>query len=188
MTGPGAVDALLMEVTLARRRFMAALEDVEPALLTTPGLAGEWSARELVAHLGYWTGRATEAIHLAAQGRLDDLYEEGFDVDARNETVARVARETDLGTVMQREQGSFDALLATLERIDPALLVERLADDRTLEDVVREDSAEHYAEHTSDIRSWWAGAESGAGAIGDDEDDEEDDEDEDDAPLDGRGR
>ena len=177
MADDTSVDALIADVTLARRRFMAALDDVEPALLTTPGLVGEWSARELVAHLGYWTEHATDAIHLARQGRLAEFLEGGFDVDARNETVARTARETDMTTVMQREEASFAALIGSLEEIDPALLAERLSDGRTLEEVVREDSGAHYSEHTADVRSWWAGADAPPGA--DDEDD--DDEDEEDA-------
>ena len=36
------------------------------------GLLGEWSGRELIAHLGYWTGHATEVIHLLEVGRITD--------------------------------------------------------------------------------------------------------------------
>ena len=176
-SGPGAIDALLTELDDARRGFLAALDDVEPALLTAPGLVGEWSARELVAHIGYWCGHATEALHHAEQGRLTEFHEEGLDVDARNETVARVARETDFATVRQREEGSYAALVDRLSELDPALLSEPVPFGGTLHDVVREDGAEHYREHTRDLRSWWT-----EGAARDEEPvevDDEDDEDED---------
>ena len=90
---------LVAELEAARGEFNAALAEVEPDLLLAPGLVGEWSARELIAHIGYWTGHAAEALHSAEQGRLADFGEDELDVDERNEVVARVAAETDLATV-----------------------------------------------------------------------------------------
>ena len=63
------------------------------------GLVGQWSARELIAHLGYWTGHAGEAMHHAEMDRAGDFGEDEHDVDERNAIVARVAAETDLATV-----------------------------------------------------------------------------------------
>ena len=117
--GPEQVKALLREVQAARSEFIAALADVEPSLLTAPGLVGQWSARELIAHLGYWTGHAAEAIHHAEMGRAADFGEDEHDVDERNAIVARVAAETDLATVRQREEAAFEALVTRLERADP---------------------------------------------------------------------
>lgn len=45
---------LIDELEAARSDLFAALDAVDPGSLTTPGLIGEWSGRELVAHLGYW--------------------------------------------------------------------------------------------------------------------------------------
>src|SRR5918995_747215 len=68
---PGArvtndVEALAYELTAARADFLAALEAVDQ---TAPALVGDWSARELVAHLGYWAGHAVEVIHAVESGR-----------------------------------------------------------------------------------------------------------------------
>lgn len=164
---------LLTQLVEARRDFLAALADVDPALITTPGLVGEWSARELVAHLGYWCGHGAEALHLASQGRAGEFGEEGFNVDERNATVARIALETDFATVRQREEGSYAALLEALERADPAVLGDRVSYGPTVEEVVREDGPAHYREHTEHLRGWWAGP---ADADEDDPDDPDDDE------------
>ena len=64
----GALRAPASKSVTNRLLVMAALADADPQLLTAPGLTGEWSARELIAHLGYWTGHATEALHHAEQG------------------------------------------------------------------------------------------------------------------------
>ena len=161
-----AIAALVAELEQAHGEFVAALNDVDPALATAPGLVGEWSARELVAHMGYWSGHAAEALHLAVAGRLAEFGEPQLDVDARNETVARVARESDYPLVLAREESSYLAFLDRLRALDPALLSERAPYGASLEHIVREDGAEHYREHTAHLREWWS-----AGASEDEADD-----------------
>ncbi|HEY7463473.1 MAG TPA: maleylpyruvate isomerase N-terminal domain-containing protein [Candidatus Limnocylindria bacterium] len=157
--GDARVQALVAELEAARAEFVAALDDVEPDLLTAPGLVGDWSARELVAHLGYWTGHAAEALHSAEQDRLADFGEDELDVDQRNEVVARVAAETDLATVRKREEAAYEALLTRLKRVDPATLGDTVSYGDSLERVIKDDGAEHYREHTLDLRSWFDGAD-----------------------------
>ena len=162
--GPEQVIALVNDLVAARDEYLAALADVEPSLLTAPGLVGQWSARELIAHLGYWTGHAAEAIHHAEMGRAADFGEDEHDVDERNAIVARVAAETDLATVRQREEAAFEALVTRLERADPAWLDEKVSYGDTLERVIQDDGPEHYREHTLDLRAWFTGADEPADA------------------------
>lgn len=156
--GPQHLEELVSELTAARDQFLAALDDVDPALREAPGLVGDWSARELVAHIGYWTGHAAEAVYHAAQDRIEEFGRDDLGVDERNAVVTRVARGTDFATVRQREQAAFEALLAGLADADPAWLEERVAYGDTLEEVLRDDGADHYREHTADIRAWFDGA------------------------------
>jgi Mycothiol maleylpyruvate isomerase N-terminal domain len=145
------IDQLVAEAQEARRAFLAALEPVSRDSLTTPGLVGDWSAREIVAHLGYWAGHAVEAIHGAETGRTDEDERGGRTVDEVNETVARVARDTPWATVQKREAASFEALLERLRALDPALLDVRLPEGDTLEDAIRDDGADHYREHADEL-------------------------------------
>ena len=154
--GPAQLEALAGELRAAREEFAAALRDGDPQLLTAPGLAGEWSARELIAHLGYWAGHAAEALHHAEQGRTADFGVDEMDVDERNAVVARVAAQTELATVRQREQAAYEALLVAIERADPAWLAERVAYGDSLEQVIRDDGPDHYREHVADVDGWFA--------------------------------
>ena len=70
---------------------------------------------------------------------------------SRNETVARVARQTNLATVRRREAASVEALLERLRGLDPSLLGTRLAAWGSLHDGIREDGAVHYREHAADL-------------------------------------
>jgi len=151
MTDAGT-QRLADELVAARAELMDALAAVEPGSLTTPGLIGEWSARELIAHLGYWVGHAVEVIHAAEEGRIDEVGEGEPSTDDVNATVARIARETDLATVRKREAASVEALLERLRRLDAGLLSLRLPDGATLEAGIEEDASAHYREHAEDLR------------------------------------
>ena len=143
---------LIDELTAARQDLLDALDRVSPASMTTPGLVGEWSGRELIAHVGYWAGNAVEVIHAVEEGRADEVGEGKPPTDEVNETVARVARETDLATVRKREAATIEVLLERLRRLDPSLLDARLPDGATLEQGIAEDGADHYREHAATLR------------------------------------
>jgi hypothetical protein len=151
--------ALALELVAERDAFFAALDDVEPELLTVPGLVGEWSARELVAHMGYWAGHAAEALHHAEEGRAGEFDVDPPTADERNAKVAEVAASTDFRTVRTREQASVDALLDRLRRAEDAWLDLSVSYGDPIEQILREDGPDHYREHTIDVRAWWAGGE-----------------------------
>ena len=141
------------ELVEARAELLSSLERIDPSRLDARGLTGDWSARELVAHLGYWAGHVAEVIHAVESDRVDDVDDGDGSVDERNETVARVARQADLTTVRKREAASVQALLERLADMDQTRLSERLPDGVTLEEKIREEGALHYREHLGDLRS-----------------------------------
>lgn len=152
------VQELLDGLRTARDEFMAALGDIDPALRTTPGLVGEWSARELLAHVGYWTGHAAESLYRAEQGELHEFGKDELSVDDRNAVVSRVAAETDYATVASREAAAFEQFATRLATVDPEFLGEVNADGDSLEEIIAFDGADHYKEHLLDVRAWFDGA------------------------------
>jgi hypothetical protein len=146
------IDRLVQELRDERDAFFRTLDAVAPDSMTTPGLVGEWSGRDLIAHLGYWAGHATEVIHAAEQGRINEVGVGEPPVDEINATVAKVARTTPLATVRRREAASIEALVERMTLLDPVLLGERLPDGVTLEEGIREDGAAHYREHGDELR------------------------------------
>jgi hypothetical protein len=144
---------LVDDLLVARESLLGELEAVSPESMTTPGLLGEWSARELIAHLGYWAGYAVEIIHAAEEGRLEELGIDEPSVDQVNDTVARVARETDLATVRKREAASVEVLVERLRALDPSLLTQRLPEGDSLEEGINENGAAHYREHADELRA-----------------------------------
>jgi hypothetical protein len=143
---------LIDDLAAARQDLLDVLDRVAPGSMTTPGLVGDWSGRELIAHVGYWVGNAVEVIHAVEEGRADEVGVGKPPTDEVNDTVARVARETDLATVRKREAASVEALAERLRRMDPGLLGTRLLDGATLEEGIVEDGAAHYRQHAEDLR------------------------------------
>jgi hypothetical protein len=149
-----STDSLIADLQRERSAFFDALSAVTPESMTTPGLVGEWSAREIIAHLGYWAGHGAEVIHAVESGRADEFGAERPSVDEVNATVARVARSTDLATVRVREAASVEALVDRLRGMDPSLLDAWLPHhELTLEGGIREDGPNHYREHADQLRS-----------------------------------
>jgi hypothetical protein len=117
-----------------RDAFFAMLDTVEPESMTTPGLVGEWSGRELIAHVGYWTGHATEVIHLSRSERIRMTTSGGQTVDEVNATVAADRRATHRWRRSRSaEAASVEALVSGSGHCDAALLREVLPDGATLE-------------------------------------------------------
>jgi hypothetical protein len=145
------IDDLVHDLEAARGGLLDAIARLDAAQLNADRLIGEWGLREVIAHLGYWAGHAAEALHHAEQDRLDEFGEPEIDVEALNEVVARVARESDLRTVQAREEAAFTALVARLGRADPAWLDERVSYGDSLGDVIRDDGADHYREHALEL-------------------------------------
>lgn len=150
--GPTAAQRLVDDLTAARTDLLDALSAVAPESMTTPGLLGDWSGRELVAHLGYWAGHATEVIHAVEGGRAEEVGADQPPTDEVNATVARIARGTDLATVRKREAASIEALMDRLHQLDPTLLAVRMPDGATLEERIVEDGSAHYREHAAALR------------------------------------
>jgi Mycothiol maleylpyruvate isomerase N-terminal domain len=142
---------LANEAEVARSEFLQAVSSLNPGQRDASRLVGEWSLREIVAHLGYWIGLTAQALHEAEHGRAE-LLPHIDDVDDRNAVVARVARETDLATVTQREAAAFEAFLGRLRRADTDRLGLRIASGHTIAHLVQEDGIDHYREHAGDVR------------------------------------
>lgn len=147
---------LRRDLDAAREGLSAALADADPTLLTVPGLVGTWSARELVAHLAHWADWASTCLEAAAEGRLDGLASDNWDVDGQNADVADEVASLTMSAVRDREAASYERLVERLAALEPALLEMPAPWGGTVEGIVVENGPGHYAEHAEHVRAWFA--------------------------------
>lgn len=158
-----ADDDLLASLDAARDAFLGALTEVDADLVTVPGVVEEWSVRDLIVHVAAWCEHGTHALALVVDGRAAEFAYNGEDTDAMNERIALDARSITPHDALAREEMAFTAFRERIAALDPALLVARLGNGDSVEEVIRYDGAEHYAEHTAHLRAWFGSTDGDEG-------------------------
>jgi hypothetical protein len=148
-------DELLAALDDARADFLDALGTVDADLVTVPGVMGDWSVRDLVVHVAFWAEHAAGALDLATTGRGAEFAYSSDETDAMNARVLEEGRSISPRDALAREDASFGALHHRVASLDSALLTHRLGNGDTVEEVIRYDGPDHYAEHTAHLRAWF---------------------------------
>jgi len=130
---------------------------VDADLATTPGIVGAWSARDLVVHVAFWAEHGFSALALATSGRGAEFDYDTARTDAMNAEVFSDASRFTPMTAAEREETAFTAFRAALAGLDPEILDLVLGNGDTVEQVVRYDGPDHYAEHSAHLRAWFTG-------------------------------
>jgi hypothetical protein len=149
------VDGLLEELDAARALFHEALALVDVDLVTVPGVVNDWSVRDVVVHVAAWDEHGTEALGLAAGGQGELFTYSTDDTDAMNEQILAEGRTLSPADALRREDAAFGAFRDAIATLDAALLSQRLGNGDTVEEVIRYDGPDHYAEHAEHLRAWF---------------------------------
>lgn len=152
MEQPKDKAATLEQVRATHAELVTALERFSPDEMTTPGVNGEWSIKDMVAHIVWWEQHLLRRLR---SGR-DDVYEGVTDATEgrrrTDEVNARVLAENQsrpLADALADFRASYDETLAYLE----AMTEDDLAKPEIAEPVGF-DTYEHYPEHTHMLSDW----------------------------------
>jgi hypothetical protein len=155
MTGPKLAGILRTE----RARWNALLAQVRLDRMDVPGVEGEWSVKELVAHLTWYEQAIVEGAEQALRtGTFTRRRPEGVGLDEMNERIAQAAHARPAADVLAEADAVFGQLLELIA----AAPQEMLNDPRRLglpEDMVpwmgvANNSYAHYREHEPALRVW----------------------------------
>lgn len=157
MTGARLVGLLDAE----RTRWYELLAEVGAARMEEPGVEGEWSVKELVAHLTFYERRVVETGQkVLATGSFtrpsDDLA--AMSMDERNEAIAATARARPVADVLAEADQVFNQLRVMLAHVPQDLLNDPrrlgMPDDVAPWMRVANNSYGHYRQHEQAIRDW----------------------------------
>jgi hypothetical protein len=147
--------AVARQLEEAWAELREAVESVPEDRLEVPGVVDDWSVKDLLGHIAFWSGRAARHLDLLAGGRKDDLTGPDGE-DELNEWNAResAARKgASLDDARREWTSSYEAARRALTTFPEERLDEPLW-EHTVVYGFGMDTYAHYKEHAHQIREW----------------------------------
>lgn len=139
------------KIELAWQEFQAAVAGLTPEQMLQPGAVGEWSVKDILAHVSAWEQEAIKYLPLtltnARLPRYKDLY---GGIDAFNAQATAKARLLSLEEVLAQMEAVHQELLALVGAAPEELFQKETRFRRR----IKLDTFSHYPVHSADIRRW----------------------------------
>lgn len=150
----------LLDLLRTRRAaWDAALAQVPAVRRTEPGVAGEWSVKDLINHLTYYERWYADRLHEQLQGEAYRPNELDMMGEARNDVVFARDRHKPLAEVQAASAQAFARLIAGVEAQSEAFLTEPQQFESApgpvrIWQMLRGDVYDHYPQHIAMIQNW----------------------------------
>lgn len=151
---------LIANIQTERERLNAVLAQVPAERMTEPGVAGDWSIKDILAHLAVWSSRAvTLLFQVERGGKLQLPQSNSTDWQDVNAQDYDAQKDRPLDRVLADFHGAHSQLIKRLQAWpDEKALFDngRFAalKNGALADYLWGDSGEHDAEHRAQIEAW----------------------------------
>jgi hypothetical protein len=123
------------------------------AQLLVPGVTGQWSVRDIIAHVTWWEEEALKHLPLIREGGRPPRYSVKYGgIDAFNALMTEQRRHLSLAAVLRRRDEVHERLVEQVRRAPEELFVRETRFRRRL----RLDTYGHYPIHARAIRAWRA--------------------------------
>jgi len=157
MTGARLAEILRDE----RAKWNALLDQVGLDRMDIPGVEGEWSVKQLVAHLTWYEQAVVEGAQQALNtGTFSRRRPDGVGLDEMNALIAEESRARPASDVLAEADAVFAQLLTLIAACPNAILNDPrllgLPDDMPPWMRVANNSYAHYREHEPALRAWLA--------------------------------
>jgi hypothetical protein len=143
-------DELTRTEDLRYAEIEALFEELTPDLMDEPGYAGDWSVKDVMAHLAAWCSEASRYFQQLRMGTYsltgEDIAAMDRDIDAINRRFYQASRELSLHDVKAEWYSARSQML-----LEWGSLAEV---DRSAMYWFRECGPKHYEEHMPRLREW----------------------------------
>lgn len=141
------------------QRINASWQDLQDAIaglpdesMTEPGAVGEWSVRDLIAHVTTWEEEALKALPVIVEGGRLPRYASQGGIDAFNARQQEAKRSLSLARLRLEMDAVHQRLLGVLDRTVESAYAKEGRFLRRL----RLDAYGHWRLHAADVRRWRA--------------------------------
>ena len=144
---------LLAKIEAAWAPFQASYADLSPEELEQPGVVGDWSIKDILAHVTTWEAESLEQLPVIARGERPASYKALYGgIDAFNEQTTARKRSLSLAEVLEQ----LDATHRRLVDYIAAAPHEQFTTKSRCYRRLGWDSFKHYPQHEQAIRAWRA--------------------------------
>ena len=145
------VDRLLKAIDVAWAAFNASFAGLSNVQLEETGVVGDWSVKDLMAHVTVWENEALTDLPMIAEGHKPQTYAARYGgIDAFNAKMEQQWRGLSLRDVRQQLADTHEHLISYIRSVPRELLDSKSRFRRRL----RLDTYGHYPIHTEHIRAW----------------------------------
>ena len=144
------VKKLLKRLDTAWAAFIESYAGLPDARLTEPGAMGDWSVKDILAHVTTWEEEALKHLPLIIEGGSPPRYVTYGGIDAFNAQMTERKR----GLTLSEVQTQLDETHHRLIDFVQGLPEDQLRPTTRLRRRLRLDTYSHYAEHAEAIRQW----------------------------------
>lgn len=149
---------LLRRIREERRALEKILARLTHPQMLLPGVDGEWSVKDVLAHLSAWERRMLTWTASLLRGHSPDA-PEPQDVERINAEIQAEVRDKSLAEVLEEFRESYRAVLALVEGLTEAQLQTEYRDAWPRGPLwlgVAANTSDHYQQHRQDIEQWLA--------------------------------
>jgi DinB superfamily len=118
--------------------------------LTEPGVTGDWSVKDILAHVTTWEGEALKHLPLIIAGGRPPRYVRYGGIDAFNAKTTEEKRGLSLPEVLRQLDDTHGRLIDFVQRMPEA----QFTRDTRFRRRLRLDTYSHYPKHAEAIRKW----------------------------------
>jgi hypothetical protein len=156
---------LIERLHAKQQRFQALLDEVGLARMDQPGVNGEWSMKDLLAHLTGWDVWAVARLQAAQRGEPAPAPPWPAQLqgdDEINAWIYAAYRDRSTGEVLAETQQVFEQLLAVVEALPDDIRIEVVEPDYQLvwlgdKRYQPGESFDHFrVDHEANVRAWLA--------------------------------
>jgi hypothetical protein len=151
--------SLLQRMRQSRETFLAGIEGLTPEQMSEPGVAGEWSVKDIITHLNMWEADLIKAMFQAQNGLIPETANIS---DAEVEKLNQQWQQEFVNRPLDQVLADFKAVRAQTERRLEGFSEDDLNNPRRFPWMkgrpftrwIAEDTYEHEAEHLESILAW----------------------------------
>jgi hypothetical protein len=144
---------LLKRLDQAWAELKESYAGLSDAQLIERGVVGDWSVKDIIAHVTWWEQEALKHLPLIIkEGRPPRYSTQYGGIDAFNALMMEQKRDLSLADVLRQQEEIHRQLIAYIQSVPE----EQFASETRFRHRLRLDTYSHYPEHTKAIREWRA--------------------------------